>query len=100
MYIGVNVSICVYMYICIYVYMYISIYVYMYRCIDVIYTYILLWLRMFRTALQLAACSQRFFHGLLMTTVLEPPLPSGNLFKQWMSFAILASANASWCLTR
>ena len=55
MYIGVNVSICVYMYICISVYMYI--------CIDVIdvYIYTLLWLRMFRTALQLAACSQRFF---------------------------------------
>ena len=37
MYIGVNVSICVYMYISVYLYICIS--VYMYICIDVIYIY-------------------------------------------------------------
>ena len=89
-YIGVNVSICVYVYICKYVYMYICIDVYIYFC----------GFECFAPRYNLQPAASAFFHGLLMTTVLESPLPSGNLFKQWMSFAILASANASWCLTR
>ena len=93
MYLYVYICIYVYLYICIYVYMYI----YMYRCYIYIY---FCGFECFAPRYNLQPAASAFFHGLLMTTVLESPLPSGNLFKQWMSFAILASANASWCLTR